>query len=254
MYPGKEVWSQGIVDRATYTCRILMDDDDCFTTININLKGRKMKIHTKKFSSIIIFSLLAFVMTSAVCSAQEYSRSGKTEIFGMVQMVGTNDIKFDLGWPLNDFGAELDSTNIYGIGLGLNATDHWNMNMDLLFGSADGKFVIQGVEIPSSLASVDGNYFLWDINVDYNILTDRLTPLVTAGIGFANIKLDMSAPDFSTDVSETHLSYNVGAGGRWDITDNILVKLIYRITWTQIDDANDKQKFDGVALSVAYMY
>ncbi|MHC4323451.1 MAG: porin family protein [Planctomycetota bacterium] len=215
-----------------------------------------MKVHSKKFSTIMILSLMAFVMTSAVCSAQGYSRSGKTEIFGMVQTVGSIDVKFDNvpGLP-NNFGFEIDSTNIYGIGAGFNATDHWNVNMDILFGSADGEFVIPGMVIPPGFVSVDSDYFLWDINVDYNILADRLTPLVTAGIGIARMDLEATIPGvISESSSESNFSYNIGAGGRWDITDNILVKLIYRITWTQIEDANDKQEFEGVALSVAYMF
>ena len=184
-----------------------------------------MRLHTTKLSTITILSLFVFVVTSAVCSAQEHSRSGKSEIFGMFQTVGSMDVKFDYGYPLNDVGAELDSTNIYGIGFGGNITDHWNVNMDLLFGNADGEFVIPGVVIPSNLVSVDADYFLWDINVDYNIFKDRLTPLVTAGIGFASMGLDISAPGYSDSATESNFSYNVGAGARWDITDNILVKL-----------------------------
>jgi len=211
-----------------------------------------MKFYTKKFSTITILSLIVFVLTSAVCSAQGYSRSGKSEIFGMIQTVDSIDVTFDM-YGITDFGFELDSTTIYGLGIGMNATDHWNVNMDILFGSADGDFVISGVKIPG--LSIDGDYFLWDINVDYNFLADRLTPLVTAGIGLANMDVEATVPGVgSASASETNFSYNVGAGGRWDITDNILIKLVYRITWTQIEDANEKQDFSGVALSVAYMF
>ena len=71
-----------------------MDDDDCFSTVNINLKGRKMEFHTKKFSTIIILSLLAFVMTSAVCSAQGGSRSGKTEIYGILETLSGDSERY----------------------------------------------------------------------------------------------------------------------------------------------------------------
>ncbi|OHB83062.1 MAG: hypothetical protein A2Z38_04525 [Planctomycetes bacterium RBG_19FT_COMBO_48_8] len=152
-----------------------------------------MKFHTKKFSTIIILSLLAFVMTSAVCSAQEYSRKGKREIFGMIQMVDSMDATWTM-FGIPHYGVELDSTNIYGLGIGMNATDHWNLNMDLLFGSADGDFVISNIKVPGISASAD--YFLWDINVDYNILAGRLTPLVTAGIGFANMDVSLSASGY----------------------------------------------------------
>jgi len=222
-----------------------------YCNLQHQFERKKMKVCTKKFSIITNLSLLVFVMASSVCSAQGYSRSGKSEIFGMIQMIDSMEVTFD--YPsigLYDTGFELDSTNIYGLGIGCNVTDHWNVNMDLLFGSADGDFIVSGAKVPG--ISLDGDYFLWDINVDYNFLADRLSPLVTAGIGFTNMDIVATEPAMSS--SEANFSYNVGAGGRWDITDNVLIKLVYRITRTQIEDANEKQDFTGVALSVAYMF
>jgi len=180
-------------------------------------------------------------MTSAVCSAQDYSRKGKSEIFGMFQTMGSDTVKetiTGLKLPL-----EFDSTTIYGFGIGFNATDHWNMNTDLLFGSTDASMTYLG-----NTTVMDTDLFLWDINVDYNIMANRLTPLVTAGIGFFNVSGSSGGFD------ETHFSYNIGAGGRWDITDNILVKAVYRITWTELDDTDKSLQLDGVCLSVAYMF
>jgi opacity protein-like surface antigen len=220
---------------------------------NVFLKGEKMGIHTKKYSSIVIISLFAFILTPTICNAQEYSRRGKSEIFGIIQTVDSMDVKYDyLGW--GNIGFVFDSTNIYGIGFGTNATDHWNVNLDFLYGNTDAKLAISGM--PSSFYSYDTDYFLFNLNVDYNILPDRFTPLLTAGVGIA--KIDMEVKQFgygyNLSASESNFSYNVGAGGRWDITDNILIKLIYRVTWTQLEDANDKQDLSGVALSIAYMF
>jgi len=111
-----------------------------------------MKLYTKMFSTIIILSLTAFVLTSDVCIAQGYSRSGKGEIFGIIQMVDSTDATWTM-FGIPHYGVELDSTNIYGLGIGMNATDHWNVNMDLLFGSADGDFVISNIKVPGISAS-----------------------------------------------------------------------------------------------------
>ena len=214
-----------------------------------------MKVRTEKLSNIIILCLFALILTPAICNAQQYSRKGKTEIFGMIQTVDSMDVKYDyLGW--GNIGFEFDSTCIYGIGLGTNATDHWNLNFDFLYGNTDAKFAVSGM--PTSPYSYSTDYFLCDFNVDYNILSDRLTPLVTAGIGVATIDMKTGYSGYgygySTSASESNFSYNLGAGGRWDITDNILIKLIYRVTWTQLEDANDRQAFSGVALFIAYMF
>jgi len=198
-----------------------------------------MKVHTKNLS--IIVSLFAFVMTSAVCNAQGYSRSGKSEIYGMIQTMDSTDASG------SGFKLDFDSTTVYGIGIGSNLTDHWNLNTDFLFGSAD-------IDVSGSRATAtegDTDYFLWDINVDYNILAERLTPLVTGGIGLFNFNGDYNN---GNSFSETNFSYNLGAGGRWDVTDNMMIKLIYRVTWTEIEDTDDNSDFSGVALSVAYMF
>jgi opacity protein-like surface antigen len=138
----------------------------------------------------------------------------------------------------------------------VNLTDNWNFNFDFLYGNTDAKFVASGM--PTSPYSYDTDYFLCDFNVDYNILPDRLTPLVTAGIGVATIDMDAGYPGYGyshhLSAGESNFSYNIGAGARWDITDNILIKLIYRVTWTQLEDANDNQAFSGVGLSIAYMF
>ena len=138
-----------------------------------------MKIYTKNYSTIIFLSLIGFVITSNICSAQEYSRSGKKEIFGMIQTMDSTDLKFDEPEvDMYNFGWELDSTTIYGFGFGLNMTDHWNLNTDFLFGDADAEFIIPGEVVPPHSSEAD--LFLWDINLDYNIFADRLTPLETA--------------------------------------------------------------------------
>jgi opacity protein-like surface antigen len=232
MYPGKEVWSQGIVDRATYTCRILMDDDGFFVTFNINLKGRKMKFQTKKFSTIIILSLLAFVMTSAVCSAQGGSRSGKTEIYGILETLGGYSESTSFFGTTIEAG--FDDAFVYGAGLGYNITDNWNLNTDFVFGSQDAY-----VETGTSKATESANVFLWNVNVDYNILAEPLTPLVSGGLGYAI---------YSGEGDATCFTFNIGAGGRWDISDNIFIKALYRMTWFETDDQN------GIYFGVGYMF
>jgi opacity protein-like surface antigen len=202
-----------------------MDDDDCFTTININLKGRKMKFHTKKFSTIIMLCLLAVVMTSSVCSAQG-SRSGRSEIYGILQTLS--------GWTETDPDGDkygLDDAFVYGVGIGYNIDDHLNLNSDFAFGTQD--FYGGGGSVTA---------FLWNVNLDYNILAEPLTPLVSGGVGLSTLSGD--------GVSESDFSYNLGVGGRWDITDNIFVKATYRMTWITDLDVDE----DGIFVGIGYMF
>jgi len=220
-----------------------LDDYDFYK--NFNLKGRPMNVQTTKLSTITIISLLVFTMTASLCSAQGWSRKGKTELFGTIQTMGSEKVEFSTDkLPVK---LDVDSTNIYGIGFGYNLSDHWNISTDLLFGSADTDVKV----VDDKVETADMDYILWDINVDYNIWKSRFTPLVTGGIGIMDFAIDTTAYGVGSQ-HESYFSYNLGAGLRWDIIDNLLLKAIYRYTWSEFAD-ND-QNFDGVSLSVAYMF
>ena len=211
-----------------------------------------MNVQTTKLSTITIISLLVFTMTASLCSAQEWSRKGKTEFFGMVQNIGSEKIKYSYpdGLPLNVLPVtfDMDSTYVYGIGLGYNLSDHWNINTDLLFGSADTDVKSADVTVDTE----DMDYILWDVNIDYNIWKSRFTPLVTGGIGLVNFSIDTTT--HAGNVHESNFSSNLGAGVRWDIKDNLLLKVMYRSTWTEVHNADNDQRYDSISVSLASMF
>lgn len=143
--------------------------------------------------------------------------------------------------------AEVDDTTVGGLGIGHNFHDHLNLNMDMFFGSTDIIFKGYGRTL-----KLDTNLFGMDINLDYNILKGRFTPMITGGIGFINFSADGGTT--SSDVSETDFSYNLGAGFRWDVTDHFLIKGIYRLTWTELEDSDGSILLDGVSLSIGYVF
>ena len=227
-----------------------LDDYDFYN--NFNLKGRPMNVQTTKLSTITIISLLVFTMAASLCSAQEWSRKGKSELFGTIQTMASEKVEYSYpdGLPLDVLPVkfDMDSTILYGLGLGYNLSDHWNINTDLLFGSADTDVKVANVTVETA----DMDYVLWDINVDYNIWKRRFTPLVTSGIGLMNFSINTTSN--AGEVHESDFSYNLGAGVRWDIKDNLLLKVIYRSTWTGLNNADNDQMFESVNVSVAYMY
>lgn len=178
-------------------------------------------------------------MTSTVCRAQEWSRKGKGEIFALGQHMGA-DTTTGLGITL-----ELDDTIVGGFGVGTNFNDHVNLNTDFFFGSTNVTGRASGVEVEA-----DSDLIGWDVNLDINILKSRITPMVTGGIGFIRFKGDVLGFDFD----ETDFSYNVGGGVRWDATDHFLIKAIYRATWTKMEDTDEAILFDGVSLSIGYIF
>jgi opacity protein-like surface antigen len=206
-----------------------------------------MNIRTTRLSIITIISLLVFTTTASLCSAQEWSRKGKSELFGTIQRMGgeTIEYSFPIAQPVK---IDMDSTNLYGIGYGYNFTDHWNINTDLLFGSADTEVKI----VDTTVETPDMDYILWDLNLDYNIWKSRFTPLFSAGVGFMDVSIVTSTD--AGKVQENNFSFNLGAGVRWDVKDNIFLKVVYRSIWTEVRDADNDQRFDRAGLSVAYMF
>lgn len=222
-----------------------LDDYDFYN--NFNLKGILMNVQTMKLSTFTIISLLVFTMTASLCDAEEWSRKGKIEFFGTFQAMGSEKVKYSDPDVL-PVTLDIDDTYVYGFGFGYNLSDHWNINTDLLLGSADTDVKIVNVTVDTE----DMDYILWDINVDYNIWKSRFTPLVTGGIGLMDFSIDTTTS--VGKVNESHFSSNLGAGVRWDIKDNLLLKVIYRSTWTDLDDADDNPRYDSLSVSVAYMF
>lgn len=181
-------------------------------------------------------------MMSSVCSAQEWNRKGKTDLYGIFQTMGGGNASG------SGYDIDIDDTTVYGFGIGYNLDNHWNINTELLFGSTD----LAGT-LGAASDTADADIVLWNVNLDYNILEDRLTPVVSGGIGIMNYNGSGGGSVFSTDFSESNFSYNFGAGLRYDITDNLMLKAMYRITWSEIENAGDTD-FDGVMVSIGYMF
>ena len=195
----------------------------------------------KKYSFGLVFCLvLSFVLMFKICEAQEWSRNGKGEIYALGQFLN-GDTTSGLG-----FTFELENVFAGGIGVGYNFNDYINLNTDLLFTSMDITAEGFGQKISS-----DTTVFIWDLNLDINILKKRFSPLITGGIGLIAFNGDWG-PGF--DFNETDFSYNVGGGFRWNITDHFLVKAVYKATWTRLEDADSSFLLDGIAVGIGYTF
>jgi len=193
----------------------------------------KNRVCAKRFLAVILLALLASLVASAA-GADEWSRKGKRDFYGVMQMMSSDTTTISG----SSVSMEVDKTTTYGFGFGANLDDHFNLNTDFLFGSTDVK--------GSNGVTLSPTQILWDINLDYNILKNRLTPLVSAGIGFMNFSGD--------DYAETDFSYNLGVGARWDATNNLFVKAMYRWTWTKLQDTDSGVMFDGPMICVGLMF
>jgi hypothetical protein len=106
----------------------------------------------------------------------------------------------------------------------------------------------------STIRIDDATLFGGNVNLNYNVLKRRFTPVITAGLGFRNYS--------ASDLNETDPAVNVGAGLRWDITDHFFIKAVGGVTWTELQNENFYNLFTGqgsiliksASLSVGYKF
>jgi opacity protein-like surface antigen len=204
---------------------------------------QEVKLHKMSF---VVLTLAIFNL-AAVCNAEDFwSRKGKEELLLIVRPVTITRTTS----TLINATLEMEDTTFYAFGYGANLDDHFNLNFDAAFWTNfDFKLKSGGTVVNHS----DVDSMSMNLNLDYNIFKDRLTPVVSAGIGF--IRFDGNWDNtFIGNFSETDFTYNLGFGARWDITDNIGFKALYRNMWAELEDADDATKFDGVSFSLMILF
>ena len=191
----------------------------------------------------VVGALLVIAAVSTTKAGEKgWSRAYRSELYPIIQVLGGNEITSLKG----TVKLKTEAIPVLGAGMGVNFSDYLNLNTELLVGRMDtveSLTVVPGTDVSLGLTT-----WLWNANLDYNFCKSRLTPLVTGGLGFIKFHNDGENTD------EVYFSYNLGLGGRWDITDRIALRVIYRLTWTQIEEADDPFQFDCVAANLIFMF
>jgi len=179
-------------------------------------------------------------------NAQDFSRKGKAEVFLSAQYA-TGDSTGILGGA-----ATLDFGSFYGggIGFGYNVSDHVNLNADVNFGSVESTVHMAGSSVESDALLINT-----DIALDYNVLKSRLTPLLTVGFGVSSFSDEVSTPRVFLEYTQPTFSLGGGAGVRWDMTDHLFLKAVYRAAWhTGLDEFDDNLVNHTVTLMFGFKF
>ncbi len=191
-----------------------------------------------------VVAILAVTAVASVGYAEEkpWRRAYTSDIYAIFQILGSDKVS-----ALDGFGeAGVDTTPIYGFGIGHNFNDHLNLNTEIMLGwwdTTESWPSLPGVVIEHK----DDSMYLWEVNLDYNIFKGRLTPLVSGGIGV----LGYNGED---RIHEVHFAYNVGGGVRWDIAEHFALRVLYRSTRWEIENGDEPFQFDGVSASLIYTF
>jgi opacity protein-like surface antigen len=190
----------------------------------------------------VLFCVLPCLPGPILADEPVWSRRGKLEVFGIFQPISGDKTSTEQGIEVEFKGA-----NTFGVGIGYNIIDLVNLNASILWGNTDLETDAPGW---SYQTNGDSDLYFMDFNVDVNFMKRRITPVISAGIGNAGFV----GYALGADLQESSLSWNMGGGVRWDAMDHLLIKALYRATWTKLEDSNDDLVFSGLALSVGYMF
>jgi len=219
--------------------------------MNTTLRGQRLLI-------VVCLMVAAGVAATARSNAQVWSRKGTMDVFGSGQYLKAGKTEF------SRFGVtlDIDDTGLGGLSMGYHFSDHFSLNFEILLGESD--FTASG---PGPNLMGDTFIGVGKLNLDYNILRTRFTPVITGGVGFFTFSNPIEDADpvlvcyydgwwgYSCGYEqptyyETDFSGNLGAGFRWDVTDHLFLKAIAGATWVKLQDADDYTPFYAVTLSI----
>ncbi len=205
-------------------------------------------------SALPKYSLAALLLTGSLlpCVAQipmatePFSRVGKSEVYGIGQYLSSSIINFN--GPQGNVPVRMDNTGLGGFGIAYHFNDFLSVHGDFMFGGATFN-----ADVPLALggtAHVKNDAFLQTgrFNLDYNMINRRISPVLSAGIGYQYIETELNhgPPSYYWDpwygwvyysdnpyAWQTDFTWNVAAGFRWNITDNLFIKAMGGATWLE---------------------
>jgi opacity protein-like surface antigen len=204
------------------------------------------------WASLMLAGFVLSTQAQIASVTEPYQRAQNTEVYGIGQFLSSSDINATSPGGSN-VKIKMADTGLGGFGLAYHFSDHFSVRGDFMFGSAtfEGNEPIQG----GGTLNVKQNAFIQTgrLNLDYNIINRRITPFVTAGIGYQYLEttLQNASPVtgcywnpwwgwvcYQTKPSawETDFAWNAGAGLRWNINDNLFVKATAGATGSEAAD------------------
>jgi opacity protein-like surface antigen len=181
-------------------------------------------------------------------ATEPFPRMNKFEVYGLGEYLHQDNTTFS-DPNFGNVTMKMDDTGLGGIGVAYHFNDFLSVRSDFMFGGATLHTVgPDGMEVaPTQSAFLQTGR----LNLDYNMINRRLTPILTAGIGYQYLQIDENQ---SFDVQgihgshhvtensyyyETDFTWNVGVGFRWNVTDHFFMKATGGAQWLQYSGANN---------------
>lgn len=202
---------------------------------------------------VLITSVALLAFSYSADSQAKYSkRDGKWESsFSLLNSTST-DISGE-----NGSGVDIDGDIGWGFTLGYNVNQHILVNYEFSWVTPkyDATLIDEDNDKTYNIKhSMD--LFNSQFNVVYNFMTDRFTPYVQAGLGWSY--LDSNVADgppnticwwdpwwgyicegYQNTYNDTRFSYNVAAGVRYELQNNMFFRASYQQNWLDLSNSSD---------------
>jgi opacity protein-like surface antigen len=188
-------------------------------------------------SGMVVVACLLPARAAIPWATDEFSRQNRFEFYGAGQYLHQGDTEFSDPY-YGTVKLKLDDTGLGGFGMAYHFNDFLSLHSDFMLG-------------PATFSASAPNFGSWSIghdafiqsgrfNVDWNMINRRLTPFITAGIGYQYMQVEQNHHYYYYDYYyETDFTWNVGGGLRWNITDNLFIKVTGGAQWLQYEDAKN---------------
>ena len=208
----------------------------------------------------ILLAAIAQLAGVSVAAAAE-GRQGDIEYYGLASYEGVDDGNVK---NRTDVHFDLDHLWMWGGGGAYFLTDQLSIASDLSFGYSNLRLSDSRTPGGPSFTQT-ADFFDGKVDLELTPFSTAISPVLAAGIGFSNFQT--AVPGASPQVyctpgvvywwcasgvptySQTAFSYNLGIGGRLDLTQTIFLKLMYSSTWSDYSGLGTR-RVDQVTLQI----
>ncbi len=227
-----------------------------------------MNTLSKMTGAAVLAAHLVTVPVSVSAEAIESYRKGLWEFMLSPQYTLAKNLGFEGGTT-----AKIEDTFGFGVQVGYNFNDHWNLAGLFSWSQPDYHAQVQpvaGNPLParSTNGTIQTNTF--GLALTYNFLKGPLTPYVDAMLGGTHVNTDIAAGPpvigcywdpwygqicggVQPTKSDTLLSYGVGGGLRWDINRGFFLRAGVRQQWVDLSHTGTPG-FTLVKLDVGFKF
>ncbi len=194
-------------------------------------------------------------------------RKDRWEVTFQTKYLESKSINFE-----NGSDATINEEYNFGFGIGYNFDEHWAMGFDLSWGDA-GYSGTRVFEDGSPDEQVSGNMFTNSMlfNGTYNFSAKRFTPFIGAMAGWTFIDTNIASgppetgcwwdpwwgyicADYLPTFTTTEFTYGANAGFRFDIKDNLFLRLTAAKTWLDYSRATNSTGFTNYRFDIGLMF